>query len=90
MLSFLLSLFGSNPQQKSEFGHSIKHLFAMSPEITNINNGSYGAPTLEVLNEQFRWERKMESHTDMFFRFLVYKEMDKERSRMAKYLNADA
>ena len=32
----------------------------------------------------------MESNTDMWFRQLVYKEMDKVRSTISKYINADS
>ena len=50
------------------YGRSIRHLWALADDATFLNHGSFGACPKEVLDEQDRIRRRMETAPDAFFR----------------------
>ncbi len=52
----------------SSFGRSLRPLWGFAEDAILLNHGSFGACPLEVMNEQDRIRRDMESQPDVFFR----------------------
>jgi isopenicillin-N epimerase len=50
------------------YGRSIRHLWELADDAAFLNHGSFGACPREVLDEQDRIRRRMESAPDAFFR----------------------
>jgi len=51
-----------------QYGRPIRHLWELADDATFLNHGSFGACPKEVLAEQDRIRRRMESAPDAFFR----------------------
>ena len=51
-----------------QYGRSIRHLWELAPDAAFLNHGSFGACPKEVLAEQDRIRKAMESEPDAFFR----------------------
>ena len=50
------------------YGRAIRHLWELAEDAAFLNHGSFGACPREVLAEQDRIRRTMESAPDAFFR----------------------
>lgn len=63
-----------------------KHLFLLDQNTVFLNHGSFGATPLVLLEEQGRWQRRMEENPAMFFRDLPNLMRD-VRTALGMYLN---
>ncbi|MFM9970934.1 MAG: aminotransferase class V-fold PLP-dependent enzyme [Burkholderiales bacterium] len=50
----------NNPHPAPAFGHALRSLWSLDPEVTFLNHGSFGATPIAVLAEQNEWRARME------------------------------
>ncbi len=61
--------------------------YLLRSDITFLNQGSFGACPIELLNEQRRWIERLESQPVLYFRELMH-EMRSARQALASYVGA--
>ena len=76
--------------QSMPFGKSFLKLFLLSPDITFVNHGSFGATAKVVLAKQRKLVNRLESHPDQWFRRTVQHEIRSSASTLASFIGADA
>lgn len=74
----------------SPFGHQLLPQFALSPNYTNLNHGSFGSPPLAVLRARHQYELDMELAPDAWLRYGVYDRLASVRTALAQYVGANA
>ncbi len=62
--------------------------FALDPQRTFLNHGSFGASPREVLEDQARWRARMEREPVEFFVGAWERELDLARGELARFLGA--
>ena len=68
---------------------NLKEHFILNPNITFLNHGSYGACPISVLEENQKWQKKMERDPVKFMHEDVYGFLEKSRERLGNYINCD-
>jgi hypothetical protein len=83
-----IEVFGENISGQ-HFGRVLreKH-FQLSPSLTNLNHGSFGATPKCVTNRQIELMALQEAHPDRWFRKTYYELIDKSRERLAAFVNS--
>jgi isopenicillin-N epimerase len=64
----------------------MKSEFILDPEITYLNHGSYGATPKIILQEQRRWQEKLEREPVQFMLKTLPAELENSRSAVAQFL----
>lgn len=62
--------------------------WALEEDMTFLNHGSYGATPLELLDEQRRWQRRMESQPCQFINEVLPVELRVAAARLATFVGA--
>ena len=60
--------------------------FLLEPHITYLNHGSYGATPRKILEEQRRWQQKMESEPVQFMHEIRPKALEHSRESISTFL----
>ncbi|MEC7089599.1 MAG: aminotransferase class V-fold PLP-dependent enzyme, partial [Candidatus Thermoplasmatota archaeon] len=86
---------GRNPRAPSQrmVAHSISPLAAhwdLDPEVSYLNHGSFGATPRAVIEEQRRWQTKLETNPMGFLESEVYGALAAARQALAGLLSCDA
>lgn len=61
----------------------------LDPEVVHLNHGSFGATPIEVLEEQDRWRRAMESNPVTFMMETYQPALEEARRAVARFVGAD-
>ena len=61
----------------------------LDPEFVHLNHGSFGATPVEVLSEQDRWRRHLESNPVSFMLETYQPALEEARSAVAAFVNCD-
>ena len=72
------------------FGHPMRALFQLAPDMAFLNNGSYGACPSSVLAVQDEIRREMERHPVAFFADVMPGRVREAAARLAGFLGAPA
>jgi len=72
------------------FGHPMRALFQLEPDMAFLNNGSYGACPTAVLDAQDEIRRGMERQPVAFFAHFVPGQLRAAAARLAEFLGAPA
>lgn len=75
-------------QPPPPFGKEIRKLWALDPEYTNLNNGSYGTPPKAVLQSVFEITQEIESNPEAFHRYGYQERLKNARSQLANMIGA--
>ena len=76
-------------QLSLKFGPHLRAEFALEDGYTNLNHGSYGSTPHFVTKDVHQWHSQVEACPDRWFRQTVYPELDRARTELAAYVNAD-
>ncbi|MAA79606.1 MAG: hypothetical protein CL916_10135 [Deltaproteobacteria bacterium] len=60
--------------------------FLLNPDITYLNHGSYGATPKKILDEQRRWQQKMEEEPVQFMHEIRPPALEKSREDLSHFL----
>ena len=72
------------------FGHQLLPLFALQPNYTNLNHGSYGSVPRSVTAAANNWTDYCEANPDLFYRFDgLWAPFEAVRARLAAYIGAE-
>lgn len=73
-----------------QFGHEIRDShFGFDPKVTNLNHGSYGATTKDIMAVKIQAIKKLMEYPDQFYRDLIYTEAREVRELMAERVNCE-
>ncbi len=64
--------------------------WTLDPEIIHLNHGSFGACPTPVLDEQRRWQERMERNPVRFFTEELQPAINRSRRELATFVGADA
>ncbi len=70
------------------FGRAIRSRWLLDPEIVFLNNGSFGATPIDVLEVQHEWQRRFEREPVAFVRQHLHHELRDAAATMAAFLGA--
>lgn len=70
------------------FGRALRSQWLLDPEILFLNNGSFGATPIEVLDVQHEWQRRFEREPVAFVRQHLHHELRNAAATMAAFLGA--
>ncbi|KAG6825309.1 hypothetical protein H0H92_004104 [Tricholoma furcatifolium] len=76
-------------QPPPQFGHELLKYYAFDPDYINLNNGSYGATPLPVLDALNKLTLQIEANPDLFHRLKFQGLLLDVRRRLAQHLGAD-
>ena len=65
------------------------HAWALDPEVTHLNHGSFGACPRTVLDAQRRWRDELEANPNRFFLERYQPALDTARGELAAFLHVD-
>ncbi|MCP3997131.1 MAG: aminotransferase class V-fold PLP-dependent enzyme, partial [bacterium] len=65
------------------------HPWNLDPDVVHLNHGSFGACPAPVLEEQRRWQKRMEANPVRFFTETLQPAIDTSRIALAKFVGAD-
>ena len=80
---------GSTETSSSPFGHNMLQYFALSPNYTNFNFGSYGSPPRQVIEYQNNLRMHIEECPDCWMRYERYTAINGVQSQLAEYLGIE-
>lgn len=75
-------------QPPPAFGHELLRYFAFEPGYINLNNGSYGAVPLPVLNVCNKIALQIEANPDRFLRLIYQDLLNESRAQIAQLIGA--
>lgn len=70
------------------FGASIRYLWHLDPSVVFLNNGSFGATPIEVLEYQHELQRRFECQPLEFVRRYLHSELRSAAEQMAMFMGA--
>ncbi|MCS7000768.1 MAG: aminotransferase class V-fold PLP-dependent enzyme [Bacteroidota bacterium] len=71
-----------------EFGRSIRPRWLLDPDVVFLNNGSFGATPIEVLQVQRQWQERFEREPVEFVGRHLHRELRAAAEVMAQFLGA--
>lgn len=75
-------------RNEAQFGRVIRSHWLLDPEVVFLNNGSFGATPIEVLEVQHQWQRRFEREPIEFVRRYLHRELRAAAETMAAFLGA--
>ncbi len=70
------------------FGRAIRSKWLLDPDIIFLNNGSFGATPIQVLEIQHEWQRRIEREPVEFVRRHLHRELRVAAATMAAFVGA--
>jgi selenocysteine lyase/cysteine desulfurase len=87
ILTLIISSFS---KENPLFGKSLLPFFYLDESyIKNVNHGSFGSTPRAVGEKYHKYQEQMDYNPDLFIRFTLPKEINKVRTIVADYINAD-
>lgn len=77
----------AHAQNAAEFGAGARRHFLLSPDITYLNHGAFGATPQNVMDRQHALQKKMEADPSWFFEWEFRPAMREIAAKLAEYLN---
>ncbi len=72
-----------------EFGKSIRNLWNLDKDIVFLNNGSFGATPIHVLEDFYKWTKRAEEEPVMFFVDKYFSLIRETADEIAEFLGAN-
>ena len=78
-----------NGAKMTQYGDELKGLWPLSPNMTFLNHGSYGATPTEVLDVQSDWRRQLEAQPCQFINNVAPVAIRAAADELARFLGAE-